>query len=157
MKSGFTTSYVPISSMTLMKLLSIGDLEPIKGDGRPENHEALWRKHFNVNAVETRKARFDCRILTDGKGVSIQRKVIRPSTTSECDCGSRHPKDSSSCECRLASVEASAIEIGVDPGMTNIVTCAFGDGKTAFVSSGRWRATRRARGASRRGTLRRTR
>lgn len=135
MKGGFKTSYIPISSMTLMKLLSIGNLEPIKGDGRSENHAVLWRKHFNVNAVETRKARFDYRILTDGKGVSIQRRVLRPSATSECDCKSRLPKDCSSGECRLARAEASSLETGVDPGMTDIVTCAFSDGRTAAVSS----------------------
>ncbi len=73
-KIGFTISYIPISSMTFMKILSMGNtpLEKIRDDGRLEDHDRLWRKYFNIGSVETKASRFDCRIITDGKGVSIQ-------------------------------------------------------------------------------------
>lgn len=139
MKSGFTLSYIPISSMTLMKLLSMGStpLERIKGDGRHEDQSSLWRKYFNVNAVETRSARFDERILSDGKGVSIQRKTCYRG----CGCGI--PADASRHECQLTlSSEldtATTVFRGlVDPGMTDIVTYAFEDGAVGHFSSGRF-------------------
>jgi len=137
-KSGFTMSYVPISSMTLMKLLSMGDkpLERIRGDGRDEDHSKLWRKYFNVGGVETRASRFDNRILSDGKGVSIQmrRKCGGGEGASAMDVAG-YPKDVSIGECLHATTHRDAQYAGVDPGMTDIVTVAFSTGGVKSYSS----------------------
>lgn len=136
-KSAFTISYVPISSMTLMKLLGMGEtpLEKIKGDGRSENHRELWAKYFNLKAVETRRAGFDERILTDGKGVSIQRRVAGACAFPP---GEGYPADATRAECKLALTSPVAEAVGVDPGMLDIVTCAASDGSIKSVSSGRF-------------------
>ena len=135
-KIGFTISYIPISSMTFMKILSMGKtpLEKIRGDGRLEDHDRLWRKYFNIGSVETKASRFDCRIITDGKGVSIQMRRELGQCLMET---SGYPKDSSIGECLNATTHRNARCVGVDPGMTDIATVAFssGGGTQSFSSS----------------------
>ena len=138
-KGTFTLAYMPISSMTLVKLLTMGDKgetgdEPIHTitgckDGREEDIPALWRKFFNVNSVETRRARFDNRILTDGKGVSIQIRV------SSCDLYdvAGYPKDADPVNCSIVAEEG--LTVAVDPGMTDVATCAFSTGEVKSFSS----------------------
>jgi len=150
-KKGFTLSYVPISSMSLMRLLSTGDapMQAIKGDGRAEDHRAIWDKFFNVKAVETRNVRFDERILTDGKGVSIQRcrRVVTGRDGDDVEEPRCATLEASRQECRVAIGELEEggddrlrpILVGVDPGMADIVTCATSDGQPCrSFSSGRF-------------------
>jgi hypothetical protein len=130
-KGGFTISHVPLSNMMLIKLLQDLKLVTIKGDGRNENFRALWAEHFNLNAVETRARRFDCRIVTDGYSVSVQ--MAKPSST-KCNvqgcCMER-----STCRAVLADTENSRV-IGVDPGFTDVVTIAeAGKGHRSFSSA----------------------
>ncbi|PNG99503.1 hypothetical protein TSOC_014715 [Tetrabaena socialis] len=58
-KAGFTISHIPISSMTMMDLLKRTGLSSHKHDGRHEDSGALWRKHFAVNRVETRRRYYE--------------------------------------------------------------------------------------------------
>jgi hypothetical protein len=135
-KESFTMSYMPISSMTLMKLISMGGkaaLQAIEGDGRTEDADAIWRKFFNVNAVETRRARFDHRITTDGKTVSIQMQV---GVSEDEQIVAGYPKDAEAAYCRLVAKEG--LLVGVDPGMTDVATCSLSNGDTASFSSARF-------------------
>ena len=136
-KNGFTISYVPISSMTFMKLLSMGDspLESVSGDGRYENHTMLWRKYFNVQGLETKRSRFDNRILSDGKGVSVQMKQKGKEEVVEEGENAGYPKDANIVECKDA---VGALRVGVDPGMTDIVTVASSAGRIESFSSARF-------------------
>ena len=79
-KAGFTASYIPISTRTMLSLVS-----KLKNrDGSPAQHltsnvqnipeeeaDQIWRTWFNVNAVETTTRTFGHRILTDGCGCSV--------------------------------------------------------------------------------------
>ena len=134
-KSGFTVSSIPISSMALMQLLSMGKtpLEVIKGDGRGEDHGRLWRKYFDVKGSETRTARFGNRIITDGYSVSVLRKVACNSADGEPRELSKFPKSCEAAECRC--VDSDTVKVGVDPGMTDVVTTASSNGTTRSVSS----------------------
>ena len=121
--------------MTLMKILSMGEtpLESICGDGRNEDHFKLWRKYFNVSSVETRALRFDARILSDGKGVSIQMRRKHGYGGSCCAMDvAGYPKDVSIDACQHAMNHQHA---GVDPGMTDIVAVAFSNGEVKSFSS----------------------
>ena len=135
-KNGFTMAYLPVSSMTLVKLLSMGDapIQKIAGDGRNEDMESLWRSYFNVNAVETRSSKFDNRITTDGKGVSIQMKVAADVT---CDAAG-YPKDARSVDCSVVASGEHGLAVGVDPGMTDVATCAWSNGEVGSFSSGQF-------------------
>jgi hypothetical protein len=115
-KGGFTLSYVPISNMTMMRILKVLKLEAIKGDGRDAEHLTIWRKHFNTRLVETRTRHFDCRIATDGCGVSIQLKKIT------CACCQPPPLTEVQ-KAELLARETLRV-VGVDPGVTDIVTTA---------------------------------
>ena len=134
-KGGFTISSVDVSSMTFMKLLSMGDspLETVKGDGRNEDHGRLWRKYFNVTGAETRSARFDNRIVTDGKSVSILRMVKACCADGVVRERSQFPADCEAADCRCA--DSCTLKVGVDPGMTDIVTVMSSDRKLSSVSS----------------------
>ncbi len=140
-KNGFTINNIPVSSMTLMKLLGMkwGDsapLEIIKGDGRSEDHDRLWRKYFNVRGVETQAVRFGRRILTDGKAVSIQMNRYANDRHADADAEG-FPLDADADECNEA-VCKGAVRAGVDPGMTDIITVATDEGNTRSFSSAKF-------------------
>ena len=147
-KNGFTLSYVPLSSMSLMRLLSTGDspMQSIKGDGRAEDHRAIWDKFFNVKAVETRNVLFDERILTDGTGVSIQRRRRVERDEDDVADARRTTFEASRQECLVAIGEDGEagddslrpVLVGVDPGMGDIVTCASSIGERRRFGSGRF-------------------
>ena len=125
-------AYVPISSMMFVKLLRMGSMKVIRGDGRTEDIPKLWRQFFNVNAVETRNSKFDYRITTDGKGVSIQMKVA----SLDLYDAKGYPRDADPVSCSLAIEEG--LGVGVDPGMTDVATCAFSNGDVKTFSSSRF-------------------
>jgi hypothetical protein len=143
-KNGFTLCYIPITNRTLRAILN-GGPNPIeaglKGDGRNEDHMPIWKRYFNINAVETRNARFDERILTDGKGVSIQRRMLFDRRGGEAEEEvSAFPPDCSKSECLIAHAtpECNVLDVGVDPGMTDIVTWANSDWEFKSYSSVRF-------------------
>ena len=141
-KGGFTTSYIPITGRTLRALLRSGPnpIEPkLKSTGTTSDDMPIWTRFFHINAVETRKARFDGRFMTDGKGVSVQRRVVRSSPCQSESCGG-FPIDCSAAECRCirATPELDVLNVGVDPGMTDIVTTADSDHNVRSFSSARF-------------------
>lgn len=138
-KHAFTRSYVAISNMTLMGLLKRHVGVPIKGDGRGAPHEALWRKYFNLNAVETRHRRFDLRISTDGYGVSVQMRRARAGAHADVRAPTGVWKGRlSDAECRVLIGDARVQVCGVDPGLTDAVTVSARDGRRAKYSSARY-------------------
>ena len=130
-KGGFTTAHIPVSSMMFMAILKATGLEKFKGDGRAEDHRALWSKYFNLNAVETRNRRFGNRIITDGYSVSVQMDRL---TSVACDvsCGCM---DKEACRRKLAQGVGVTRAVGVDPGFTDAVTVAEKGEKPRSFSS----------------------
>ncbi|PNH01563.1 hypothetical protein TSOC_012543 [Tetrabaena socialis] len=132
-KSGFTTSFIPISTMAMLHMLRSLGLEELIGDGRSMDATGLWRKYFNLNAVETRTRRFGGSIVTDGTGVSVL--MAKPAAAATCKC------DEPCCaEMRTVLREREiARVVGVDPGFTDVVTVATADGsKPVSYSSKRY-------------------
>eukprot|EP00798_Chlamydomonas_sp_ICE-L_P003340 gene3340-biopygen21104 len=91
----------------------------------------LWRKYFNVRAVETQSVRFGGRILTDGKAVSIQ---MKRDTADIFEDAEGFPKDATVNACNEAVTYKGARRVGVDPGMTDIVTIASDNTKKEIRS-----------------------
>jgi len=121
-KNGFTVSSIPICGRALMAVLtSVTDrdgkkLAKIKGPDT--GHDAAWRKHFNVNQVETRTRAFGGRISTDGVAVSIhlsrEQANVLSKLNEEWDKG------------RIAR-EKGDLPVqyrGIDPGLNDVVTIA---------------------------------
>jgi hypothetical protein len=143
-KGGFTISYIPITGRTLRALLRSGPtpIEPtLRADSRSGGDDnidmPIWKRYFHINAVETRKARFDERFMTDGKGVSVQRRVMRTHSCQSEACGG-FPEDCSAAECRCIRATLDVLNVGVDPGMTDIVTTADSDHNVRSFSSARF-------------------
>ncbi|PNG99576.1 hypothetical protein TSOC_014641 [Tetrabaena socialis] len=130
-KSGFTTSFIPISTMAVLHMLRSMGLEKLVGDGRSMDATVLWRKYFNLNAVETKTRRFGGSIVTDGTGVSVL--MAKPAAAATCKCG-----EPCCAEMRTVLREREiARVVGVDPGFTDVVTVATAD-RTVSYSSRRY-------------------
>ena len=113
-KSGFTISYVPLSSMFMCKLLKDMNIVSFKGDGRDENRRAILQSTFNFNAVETKSRRFANRIVTDGYCVGIL--LDKPSCLCcRVPCGKFE-------EAMREGMDEYTYIAGVDPGLTDVVT-----------------------------------
>eukprot|EP00201_Polytomella_parva_P003686 CAMPEP_0175080816 /NCGR_PEP_ID=MMETSP0052_2-20121109/25758_1 /TAXON_ID=51329 ORGANISM="Polytomella parva, Strain SAG 63-3" /NCGR_SAMPLE_ID=MMETSP0052_2 /ASSEMBLY_ACC=CAM_ASM_000194 /LENGTH=113 /DNA_ID=CAMNT_0016351639 /DNA_START=1214 /DNA_END=1555 /DNA_ORIENTATION=+ len=71
--------------MALLGLLRRLRLEDFPGDGPDvENISQIWRKHFNLDMVETRERRFKGCVVTDGSSVTVL--MIKPSCmVTPCD------------------------------------------------------------------------
>ena len=151
LKSGFTTSYIPISSMFLLVLLRSIKLSDHAGDGRDLDFLRVWSKFFAVSLVETEKSRsFGCRILTDGYAVSalVSCKVSLDTGKGKSDL------DLESMQNLLAASAAEGTTVrvaGVDPGFTDVVTVSFSDGsKPVSYSSSRYYETAKVKYSARR-------
>ena len=125
-KGGFTVCSIPVSNMQVMALFKRFGMEKFKGDGRNEDHRQIWARHFNLNAVETCHRRFDHRILTDGYSVSIQMAKL------SCHKCHLHKEPTPGAE---LLVEPGVRKVGVDPGITDVVTLTMSDGKSLSFSS----------------------
>ena len=118
-KSAFTLSYIPISSMMWVQLLKKMKLEPmILGDGRSANHRCLWAKYCNLSSVETHTRKFDRQIVTDGYGVSV---LMTGRSAPRCSVPDLQPHP---------LMPDHPVITGVDPGMSDYVTVASNHGKT---------------------------
>ncbi|PNH07008.1 hypothetical protein TSOC_006575 [Tetrabaena socialis] len=117
--------------MTLLDLLKRASLSSHSGDGRDEDHGALWRKHFAVNRVETRRRLFGNRIVTDGCAVSVMMQEMVPLIASY-----RQPL--SDAELARARATSGGTVVGVDPGVTDVATVATLEGETRRYSSARY-------------------
>jgi len=117
-KAGFTISHIPVSSMMMVGILKKMGLERFDGDGRDADRDAIWRRHFNVNLVETVTRRFGMRIVTDGCAVSV---LLRKPTCLVCPDAGCGVSDA-----RLLLKEGADYLrcVGIDPGVTDVVTIA---------------------------------
>jgi hypothetical protein len=137
-KNGFTTSYIPISSMFLASILKAAKLEKFEGDGRNLNARTeLWDKHFNLKEVETREnMKFGDRMMTDGYAVSVlvSCKVRIDSGRGKKDVGIEEMR-----EIMESATPGTKVRFcGVDPGFTDVVTAAFDDRTSKSYSSARY-------------------
>ncbi len=122
-KSGFTVSSIPICGRALMNVLTrVRDAKGVplaKFKGKEDGHDAAWRKHFNVNKVETSEREFGGRISTDGVAVTVhlrrEQACILSRTNGEWDA-KRIKRENTG---RLPVLYA-----GIDPGVTDVVTVA---------------------------------
>jgi len=136
-KSSFTTSYVPISSMFLLALLRSIGLSKHEGDGRKLNHRDVWSPFFGISLVETHRSRtFKNRIMTDGYAISALVSCKVPLDTSK---GKSDVDVESMNELVWSAAEGTTIQVvGVDPGFTDVVTASFDNGKSVSYSSSRY-------------------
>lgn len=151
LKSGFTTSYIPISSMFLLALLRSIKLSDHKGDGRDLDFHQVWSRFFAVSLVETEKSRsFGCRILTDGYAVSalVSCKVSLDTSKGKSDIDIESMQEFLTAS---AAKDTTVRMAGVDPGFTDVVTASFSDGsKPASYSSSRYYETAKVKYSARR-------
>jgi hypothetical protein len=137
-KSGFTISYIPISSMFLLTILkSLGLSDWGEGDGRDLDHTRYWRKYFNTRLAETRASRtFGNRIMTDGYAVSalIQCRVSLDTSKGKSDSSIEDIQEI----VNSADPGTTIRVVGIDPGFTDIITAAFDDGTKACYSSAKY-------------------
>lgn len=112
-KSGFTLSYIPISSQFLARILCSSKVEPkARAHDDATKMREYWAKHFNLKAVETSTSKFANRIVTDGVSVSIL--LDKPSALCprpECVTN----------DVLMEWLAAGATASGVDPGVTDVV------------------------------------
>ena len=137
LKSGFTTSYIPISSMFLLAILRSIGLSKHRGDGRLLNFRDVWSSFFCIRLVETRRSRtFNERIMTDGYAISalVSCKVSLDTSKGKSDVDAESMKDLVS-----SAAEGTTLRVvGVDPGFTDVVTAAFDNRESASYSSSRY-------------------
>ena len=137
LKSGFTASYIPISSMFLLSILRSAGLSKHTGDGRSLNFRDVWSSFFAIGLVETRRSRkFKERIMTDGYAVSalVTCKVLLDTSKGKSDVDLESMKEFVS-----SAAEGTTVRVvGVDPGFTDVITATSDDGKSVSYSSSRY-------------------
>ena len=122
-KAGFTISHIPISNMTMLGILRNMKLAEFAWDGRNADHDAIWRKHFNLKLVETRNKHFGYRIVTDGYAVSV---VMQKKCCMLCSKKDHIPEELQDLYSQRDNDKHIRF-VGVDPGGTDIVTTAILD------------------------------
>ena len=136
MKNGFTTSFIPISSMAFFRILKSSGLSDHEGDGRHADKRSLWQKFCKVSLVETKNRKFEGAISTDGYSVSISissmkmMDVRRGSTDSTVD---EINKVIEECHQNHIPVRYG----GGDPGFTDVVVSSYSnsDSSVSYSSS----------------------
>ena len=136
-KNGFTTSYIPISSMFLASILKNAELEEFAHDGRDLNaRTAFWDKYFDTREVETRNMIFGNRIMTDGYAVSV---LVSCRVRIDSGRGKKDVSVEAMREIVESATPGTSIRFcGVDPGFTDVVTAAFDDRTSKSYSSARY-------------------
>jgi hypothetical protein len=124
LKSGLTTSHIPISSMTFVDILKKCELSKHVGDGRTLDHHSLWAKHLNLKLVETKRRSFGDRIITDGYAVSAIINCPVSLNTSQ-GAGSLEIEEIRA----LMKTHEGRLQMqaGLDPGFTDVFTAALMD------------------------------
>ena len=133
MKNGFTTSYIPISSMFFFDIVKRMRLSTHTGDGRGLSScekMDLWSTFCCTRLVETKNRKFDGSFMTDGYAVSVL-------VTSKQIIDSRRGSGESDVESINKAVQHAidsnilmVVHGGVDPGFDDVVTASFSDGRT---------------------------
>jgi hypothetical protein len=137
-KEGFTTSYVPISTRTMLQLVSSitnrdgGGAQYMStnpSDVGPEEADRIWRRWFNINSIETSTRRFGHLILTDGCGVRVI--LDRPAShVLSTESGEWNPE--------AFKTQLPLTAAGIDPGYSDVVTISrhvIGDASTPTTTS----------------------
>ena len=137
LKSGFTTSYIPVSSMFLLTILRSIGLSKHEGDGRSLNFRDVWSSFFGIGLVETRRSRtFKQRIMTDGYAVSA---LVTCKVSLDTSKGKSDADVESMQELVSSAAEGTTVRVvGVDPGFTDVITASSDDGKSVSYSSSRY-------------------
>jgi hypothetical protein len=132
MKSNYTMSHIPFSSMAFMQILSdLGYVEyksPLEASKL--DHAKLWAEHFNLNAIETRNRRFAGMISTDGCAVSI---ILSQTSSNHVGLG-----DLTVGEIRHIYSHPNSLTVGVDPGITDVVSFMTSEGEHKKYSATRY-------------------
>lgn len=143
-KQGFTISNIPICTRAMLRIA--GSLRRRDGSrltsvsnpagATPRQADAVWRELFNVNAVETSARRFGHQIVTDGCSVSVLMQRHCAHVASDGDI-------TDSWKLGADSGGRPVCFVGVDPGVTDVVTTATyavgaGVPTTASYSSSRY-------------------
>ena len=134
-KSGFTASHVPISSMMFLSILKKSKLEKFKGDGRNEDAKVYWKKHANLNGVETCNRTFDGSVVTDGYAVSI---LMARKTSACCPCTlEKREEHLAKAKGMMGEREDDnpVLKVSIDPGGDDVVTAYRSDGTIWHFSS----------------------
>jgi hypothetical protein len=122
-KHGFTVASVPICGRAMANILTrVRDVNGValsKFKGADSEHDSKWRKHFNVNRVETKERRFAGRISTDGYAVSVHMLHENACVLSKVNDEWEPSRIRRENKGKLPVTYA-----GVDPGYTDVVTVA---------------------------------
>ena len=122
-KHGCTVGNVPVCTRTMLRLVSSMKTR----EGRAVCHipnpqsfndpDSIWRQFFNVDMVETHTRKFAGQIVTDGCSVSISMNLHRAHVSSALDItdGWSLGQDSKGLPVSY---------VGVDPGVSDVVTLA---------------------------------
>ena len=112
LKSNYTLSYVPLSTMAYMQVLLDCKLVKYSGtEGAAKlDHLKLWGQFFNLNAVETKNRRFAGMICTDGCAVSV--------LMTQCSADKVRLGESSPEVLRAMLSDPRTLVVAVDPGVT---------------------------------------
>lgn len=161
-KAGYTVSFIPICGRALMGALTrVQDANKIPlAKSKSQDEHAAWRKHFNVNAVETLERMFANRISTDGYAVSVslQRHQACVLSTTNGDWDAQRIK-------RENKGKLAVMYAGVDPGVSDVVTVAHtkelqqpgkGEDKSIHASVSSYSASRYAEESKLKASNRRT-
>lgn len=135
-KAGFTTSYIPISSMFFFNILKSLGLSDHNGDGRNLDARTLWDKFFCLKLAETSHNRkFAEFVSTDGYAISVL-------VSCRANLDTRKGQSDSKIEeirTAIKDCEEDAVRYGgVDPGFSDVVAGSFSDGTYASYSSSRY-------------------
>lgn len=124
-KQGFTISNIPICTRAMLRI--VGGLRRHDGSrlctinspagATASASDVVWRGLFNVNAVETATRRFGHQIVTDGCSVSVLMKTNRAHVVNDGDI-------TESWQLGNGSSGRPVAYVGVDPGVTDVVTAA---------------------------------
>ena len=156
MKSGFTTSHIPISSQMLMGVLRKLGVEKCKPS---DDARQYWAKYFNLKLVETENRKFQKRIVTDGYAVGalisctikltateskgsdlslIQDVVGREVNPYPLSQAMRWGDSMAEARAVFKEYEDECLVAGVDPGFTDVITVSYSDGRVVKYSSARY-------------------
>lgn len=123
-KHGYTTSHIPICSRAWIGLLrrvkrSNGVAYVPINTNRPDHNvvNSAWKRHCNVNMVESKTRAFGWRIATDGCAVT----VVMDATSARVLPEENGEWDPSIIQ-KLTWDESLLQWVGVDPGLTDVVT-----------------------------------
>lgn len=135
MKAGYTTSYIPISSMFFFRILRDMNISSHQGDGRHEDARQLWDRVFCLKLIETKRRRFAGSIMTDGYAVSA---LLSCPVSLDTSGGPGMSSIEAVREAVKSTPDRPTLYTGIDPGFRDVVTASCSDGTSMSYSSSRY-------------------